>query len=183
MAEPLRILQVLRAPVGGLFRHVNDLDKALAGTRPSDRHPRGQSPLRRPDGRAPRGAGASRRARHSPAADAARCFGSRRPHDALSLFAGWRTGSNISIAHGHGGPKAASTRALHGWASAAGVALLYRPRRGARLQAGFHRRQGLPPGGAAPAAADRRHHFRECLRAGGLRADDRDAHLPGPGHP
>jgi glycosyltransferase involved in cell wall biosynthesis len=31
MAErPLRILQILRAPVGGLFRHVNDLTQALA---------------------------------------------------------------------------------------------------------------------------------------------------------
>lgn len=32
MAErPLRILQILRAPVGGLFRHVRDLTEALAG--------------------------------------------------------------------------------------------------------------------------------------------------------
>ena len=31
MAEkPLRILQILRAPVGGLFRHVNDLTQALS---------------------------------------------------------------------------------------------------------------------------------------------------------
>ncbi len=30
MAEPLRILQVLRAPVGGLFRHVYDLTEELA---------------------------------------------------------------------------------------------------------------------------------------------------------
>lgn len=30
MAEPLRILQILRAPVGGLFRHVNDLTRELA---------------------------------------------------------------------------------------------------------------------------------------------------------
>lgn len=30
-ARPLRILQVLRAPVGGLFRHVSDLTRALAG--------------------------------------------------------------------------------------------------------------------------------------------------------
>lgn len=30
MTAPLRILQVLRAPVGGLFRHVNDLTKELA---------------------------------------------------------------------------------------------------------------------------------------------------------
>jgi glycosyltransferase involved in cell wall biosynthesis len=29
-AEPLRILQILRAPVGGLFRHVRDLTEALA---------------------------------------------------------------------------------------------------------------------------------------------------------
>jgi glycosyltransferase involved in cell wall biosynthesis len=28
--KPLRILQILRAPVGGLFRHVNDLTQALA---------------------------------------------------------------------------------------------------------------------------------------------------------
>lgn len=28
--KPLRILQVLRAPIGGLFRHVNDLTRALA---------------------------------------------------------------------------------------------------------------------------------------------------------
>ena len=31
MAEPLRILQILRAPIGGLFRHVNDLTRELAG--------------------------------------------------------------------------------------------------------------------------------------------------------
>lgn len=31
MAEPLRILQTLRAPIGGLFRHVNDLTRELAG--------------------------------------------------------------------------------------------------------------------------------------------------------
>ncbi|QDZ09992.1 glycosyltransferase [Devosia ginsengisoli] len=30
MAKPLRILQVMRAPVGGLFRHVADLTRALA---------------------------------------------------------------------------------------------------------------------------------------------------------
>ena len=30
MAAPLRILQVMRAPVGGLFRHVADLTRALA---------------------------------------------------------------------------------------------------------------------------------------------------------
>jgi glycosyltransferase involved in cell wall biosynthesis len=30
MTEPLRILQILRAPVGGLFRHVNDLTRELA---------------------------------------------------------------------------------------------------------------------------------------------------------
>ena len=30
MAEPLRILQILRAPIGGLFRHVGDLTRALA---------------------------------------------------------------------------------------------------------------------------------------------------------
>ena len=30
MPEPLRILQILRAPVGGLFRHVSDLTQALA---------------------------------------------------------------------------------------------------------------------------------------------------------
>ncbi|HWA18522.1 MAG TPA: glycosyltransferase family 4 protein [Devosia sp.] len=30
MPEPLRILQILRAPVGGLFRHVNDLTRELA---------------------------------------------------------------------------------------------------------------------------------------------------------
>ena len=30
MAEPLRILQILRAPVGGLFRHVGDLTRELA---------------------------------------------------------------------------------------------------------------------------------------------------------
>jgi len=30
MTEPLRILQVMRAPVGGLFRHVADLTRALA---------------------------------------------------------------------------------------------------------------------------------------------------------
>ncbi|MEQ1770352.1 MAG: glycosyltransferase family 4 protein [Devosia sp.] len=30
MAEPLRILQILRAPVGGLFRHVNDLTRELS---------------------------------------------------------------------------------------------------------------------------------------------------------
>ncbi|MEO6394381.1 MAG: glycosyltransferase family 4 protein [Devosia sp.] len=29
-SEPLRILQILRAPVGGLFRHVNDLTRELA---------------------------------------------------------------------------------------------------------------------------------------------------------
>ncbi|RYE57061.1 MAG: glycosyltransferase family 1 protein, partial [Hyphomicrobiales bacterium] len=29
MDEPLRILQVLRAPVGGLFRHVADLTRGL----------------------------------------------------------------------------------------------------------------------------------------------------------
>ena len=28
--EPLRILQILRAPIGGLFRHVNDLTRELA---------------------------------------------------------------------------------------------------------------------------------------------------------
>jgi len=31
MVEPLRILQTLRAPIGGLFRHVNDLTRELAG--------------------------------------------------------------------------------------------------------------------------------------------------------
>jgi len=31
VAEPLRILQTLRAPIGGLFRHVNDLTRELAG--------------------------------------------------------------------------------------------------------------------------------------------------------
>ncbi|MDR3470215.1 MAG: glycosyltransferase family 4 protein [Devosia sp.] len=30
MAEPLRILQILRAPIGGLFRHVSDLTRGLA---------------------------------------------------------------------------------------------------------------------------------------------------------
>ena len=30
MNQPLRILQVLRAPVGGLFRHVYDLTQELA---------------------------------------------------------------------------------------------------------------------------------------------------------
>ena len=30
MSQPLRILQVLRAPIGGLFRHVADLSEALA---------------------------------------------------------------------------------------------------------------------------------------------------------
>ncbi len=30
MSEPLRILQILRAPVGGLFRHVQDLTRELA---------------------------------------------------------------------------------------------------------------------------------------------------------
>jgi glycosyltransferase involved in cell wall biosynthesis len=30
MPEPLRILQILRAPIGGLFRHVNDLTRELA---------------------------------------------------------------------------------------------------------------------------------------------------------
>ena len=30
MTEPLRILQILRAPVGGLFRHVQDLTRELS---------------------------------------------------------------------------------------------------------------------------------------------------------
>ena len=30
VTEPLRILQILRAPIGGLFRHVNDLTRELA---------------------------------------------------------------------------------------------------------------------------------------------------------
>ena len=140
-APSLNILHILRAPLGGLFRHVVDLVAGQAGARPSRRDDRR---IRPPAERAPTRLWPSlRRIWRSACSASPLAANSVRPMSArCALSRGWIKNAAPDVLHGHGAKGAALARLTPSAPNAIrvytphGGSLVYRP---GTLGGGFYR--------------------------------------------